>query len=189
MPERVRLLREASPYVLPTESPAELEQLKRAVREALNPPDSIGEIYADEFAYCVWLARRFQRASSQGVKKHFGDALFDILRELDACERDEAAELVDSWSRDEPTAKAEIRAILQKYGKSEYDVEAEAIRRCLNNLTAIEQLRTSSDLGRDKALTMFAFVQDKWAKNQRAAKGAVADHPVVGLAHSKRKAG
>jgi len=40
MPERVRL-REASPHVLPTESQTELEQLKRAVREALNPPTFI----------------------------------------------------------------------------------------------------------------------------------------------------
>src|SRR3954467_13179924 len=107
MIERVKLLREPSPHVLPTESPAELEQLTRAVRKTLKPKNIIEESYADEFAYTVWQAQRLRRASSQRVKKHLGDALYDLLCELNAGGRDKAAILVDQWSRDEPNTKGE----------------------------------------------------------------------------------
>src|SRR5437879_3119138 len=124
MVERIRLLKETSPYVLPTESLAELEQEREAVRRALKPQNKIAEICADDFAYENWLAKRIRRASTQRVKKHLPDALYDILCDLFLGDpvprnRGEIAGLVERWHRNDPSAKSEVSAILQNHGWGE----------------------------------------------------------------------
>src|SRR5437870_3226212 len=100
--DRIKLTRKPSPYVLPTESPVELEEDQRRIRTALSPQNFLAAIYADDFASNNWLARRFRRASTQRAKKQLPHALHEILIDLDAREPDEAAELVERWSRGEP---------------------------------------------------------------------------------------
>jgi hypothetical protein len=190
MVERIRLTQELSPYVLPTESLAEHEQEREAVRRALNPQNKIARIYADDFAYDNLMAKRFRRASLQRVKKHLPDALYDILCDLVRRNRDQITDLVDRWLRNDPNAKSEVSAILQNHGLGEHDVESEAVCRSLPDLGPLDQLLTSAVSRRDKALAMSALAEQIVAKqNQQTAKDTVANHQALRLAHPKRKAG
>jgi hypothetical protein len=195
MVERVRLTQKFSPYVLPTESLAEWEQEREAVRKDLKPQNKMAEIYADDFAYDNLMAKRFRRASSQRVKKHLPDALYDILCDLliggpVPHDRGEIADLVDRWRRNDLNAKSEVSAILQNHGSGEHDVESEALCRSLHDLGLLDQLLTSAVSQRDKALAMSALAEQIVAKqNQQTAKDAVANHQTLRLAHPKRKAG
>ena len=142
------------PDTLPTESSDEFQEERRAIRKALGPQNKIAEIYANDFATDTWLANRVRRAQSQTVKRKLPDALFDLLRELGELE---ATELTEGWLRRDPVATGRVNAILKIHGWGEQDIEDDAVRRSLAELSLGEQVVTSSVSRRDKALVMFAF--------------------------------
>jgi len=174
--DRVRLLPKSSPYVLPTEFLAELEDDRHGIRKALNPPNRIAAIYADELAQDHWLVKRLRRTMSQRVKSQLPQVLYDKLSELGEPDLGEcAADLVERWSRDDPNAETEVSAILKRHGLEKGDLEGEAIARSLKELGFIDQLLTSASSRRDKALAGFAFACEVAARaaNHAASRDAV----------------
>jgi hypothetical protein len=189
--DRIKIVRKPSPHLLPTESPVELEEDRRGIREALKPTNRIAEIYAEQFAHDNWLAKRYRRAQTQIVKGHLPDALYHVLCGLGVRERRDVIDLVERWSRGEPAAKGEVRAILHDHGLEEQDIEGEALRRSMSELGPTDELLTSAAARRDKALPMYAFANQLVAgqREEANAKAPVAKPRVVGLESPKRKAG
>ena len=123
------------------------------------------------------------------MNKYLPHALYDTLREFDAPEPGEVADVVERWSRGDPNAKNEVCAILRAHGLSEHDIECEALRRSLPDVLRIEQLLTSAVSRRDKSLAISAFANQIGAvQSQDNPKDAVANHRVVRLEDTKRKA-
>jgi len=174
--ERAALPRRA-PYVLPTESRAELEEERSEIAKAINPQNRIEQIYSDDFAYANWELERYRRAKSSMVKRALPEALYEILVDLNASEPREALALVEQWSRGEPDAR--VFAILGEHGLEEQDFAGEAVRRCLPDLLRTEQLISSAASRRDKALAGVAFVREVAAQQVRHANKTALEESAI----------
>jgi hypothetical protein len=95
-------------------------------------------------------------------------ALYELLSdELARLDPIEAVNLVNGWSRGDPTARSEVTALLKRCGLTEEDVSAHALLRVLPTVSAVESFRSLVSARRDKALAGIAFRRQMALQEQR----------------------
>jgi hypothetical protein len=182
--ERVKLSRPRtrSP-LLPTESVDEYERDRSRIENAIEPGDAIEQIYFEDFVHERLQMQRLQRWTSATLKTVLVEAVYAVLRDLNELETLDVELVVGQWPED-PVARATVLARLAKHGLDESAIEAEAFRRCLPDLSAIDQLLTSHASRRDKSLQFIAVHREiKARQRQLAAKSAVGNGGVPRLEH------
>jgi hypothetical protein len=156
--DRVKLKKTSSASLL-TESADRLETKRDKLRAVLDPKNRLEELYCDQSLHASQAIERLQRCAPAMINMAIPDALFGILERL-AVERDRAVTLVEQWINGDPTARSEVKTMLQSHGLDESAIEAEAFLKCLPKLNALTQLQTSQIAIRDKGLSGLVFSRE-----------------------------
>ena len=105
------------------------------------------------------------------LRESYCEALKDILeglfrRRQITCPGLRAEKLAQNWFT-EKDAKEEARNLLMEFELDEFDVDAEAVRRSLDDLERVDKLLMANEFRRDKALLSIAAFRSSLAKNLR----------------------
>ncbi|WP_407192917.1 hypothetical protein [Bradyrhizobium sp. STM 3566] len=138
----------------------------RQVKAALKPRDRIEEMYAEDLAHSDRQTTILQRATSHVIAARQRQALYNFLAEHHEANDADRVALVERWSRGDPKARAEVAAVLNEAGLSEFSLEAEAVLDSLPTLLVLEQLQASKVARRERALAGLAFYRRMQTQGQ-----------------------
>jgi hypothetical protein len=186
--ERVKFFRPRTQSpLLPTESVDEYERDRSRIENAIEPCDAIEQIYFEDFVHERLQMQRLQRWSTATLKTELVEAVYAVLRDLNELETLDVESVIEQWPTD-PAARAAVSDRLAKHGLDDSAIEAEAFRRCLPVLSAIDQSQTSRASRRDRSLQSLAYFREMKARQrQLAAKSAVGNGGVPRLEHRPTK--
>jgi hypothetical protein len=124
--------------ILITEVAQEFDEMLRKLEAELEPRGIIEEKSVERIAQAIWEIRRYERAKSTIVNVAYRDALRDLLSQV-GVDNEESGNLSERWFTD-AEAKSTVEDRLREVGLDENAIEAEALRRSLDNLQIIEKM-------------------------------------------------
>lgn len=188
--------------MLLTESRQEYKRMRRALRQDIDPHGAIERSYVADIAHLEWEIKRLRRAEVAMLNTAFRAALEKLLTQLmrrpDEEEwevDDKAAALAFDWFGNAETKKR-VTALLAGYGLDTTAIEAKVLQVCGTQLVAFEQLLTSAEARRTKAVRALAeyramlkrhLANTGAAENQRAAGDHTANGKILALGFRGKK--
>jgi hypothetical protein len=165
--------------VLMTESAVEFYALLQQTEQEIGPCGKLVKKMADNICSTSWEIARMNRAKTQFITSELRPALETVLIRLlatpgtsDSSVRDEAEALARGWFID-PETKKKVSEILARFELDEFDIEAEAIRRCLPDLEGLNRMLASLQTQLDKSIRTVCGYSDWLAERLREASERV----------------
>jgi hypothetical protein len=179
MVRRARIARpRITRYLLSTERDETWEADLARLRIAIDPRNSLEDIYADDFVACDVEQDRVRQAAAAAIERELSMVALDVLTGQCGILRGEAIALIQRWRRGESDAKAKLLDILHHHGRSERDLQAGAYIRALAILRECEQLTSSISSRRDRLVAALEFVREAKVRRQREVVTQVMDRAV-----------
>lgn len=143
----------SKPLLLITESEKDFASLSAALEQEIKPLGIVERMYVAEIAYLVWEILRLRRCKVAMINSSFQDALEHLLNNLmgyvEADSPEERAALVSDWFA-EPHAKGKLAELLGQWHLDESAIEAEAYRRCAENLEWFDRSLALAEVRREQ---------------------------------------
>jgi hypothetical protein len=190
--QNVDMLRSVAPLLI-TESVDEFASLRKGLKSEIKPEGVIEQIYVDDFATLIWEILRLRRYKTLIINNSRLAALQGILKQL-LCDRDydnsyekdiDAEDLARSWF-DDKKAQTRVAKLLRQFQMDEGAIEAEAFRRCAEDLEQLDRMLTALEFRRDKALRCIAEYRQILSKQLRQAGDRILDNDDVPRLVAKR---
>ena len=146
-----------SPILLSSESQDKFNAGWEAVHQWVSPRDMLESMKAADLSYGEWEARRLHRSKDLIIKISIHDALISLLEHLGVYDRSRA--LAKAWFTNKRVRK-KVLALLGQFGLDESAIDAEALRRAMPDLEAIDRRLAELEARRDKIV--------RWLEDYRA---------------------
>lgn len=136
------------PALLPGENRETLEGIAQSLREHIQPRDPLEEIYFDDLLEAQWNKLRYRSAKSnllrssayRGVEKLVTPLVDTTQLSLDAATLENPADpLVRLWNKGDPSAREEVRELLERAGHDEGAILAQTVFVLIEEMKKIEK--------------------------------------------------
>jgi hypothetical protein len=165
--------------LLMTESLYEFNALLEQTEQEMGPSRSLVKMMVNNICCISWEIRRMNRFKTSFITSELRPALETVLIRLlatpgrsDSSVRDEAEALARGWFI-EPETKKKVSEILARFELDEFNIEAEAIRRCLPDLEGLNRMLASLQTQLDKSISTVCGYSDWLAERLREASERV----------------
>jgi hypothetical protein len=175
------------PPVLVTESPDEQAKLYTDLRTETMALGTIDMMYVGSLVSIYLDIARYERAKVSLINSTFRQVLQEIMRrpvgateqQLSDCVPERKLEaLTYEGSTDERT-RLEASEKLSQLQLNEFDIEAEAIRRCSEDLERFDRRVESLELRRTRVLRMMVECREAWGRQLEKSTGQVMDGKIA----------
>ncbi len=151
------------------------------LEQELQPRGIIERTYVQDVAYLIWDILRLRRSKTAIINTALLAALRGILEQLqkrstvrNPSQSKQFEDLAHGWF-DNEKAKAQVASLLLKFGLDEGAIEAEAFRRCAEDLERLDRMLTFAEARRDKALRGIADYRQAFSRRVRQATSRIID--------------
>jgi hypothetical protein len=172
--------------LLINESADEFASLRKGLKSELKPEGAIEQIYVDDFATLVWEILRLRRYKAVIVDNSRLAALRGILEHLlhrldheQAYDHEQAADALARRWFDSKKAKTRVAKLLAQFQMDEGAIDAEAFRRCAEDVERLDRMLTALEFRRDKTLRFVADYRQLLSKQLRQAGDRILEHDEV----------
>lgn len=169
------------PTFLPDEAAANYDALYEEIRRAAGPSDGLEEIWVRDVVDEVWQLMRWKRLRIGFVHERLSILLREELQEAGVGEA-ERNRLLRGWSQGDAYALGAIRDHLSKVGYNLDMLEELAFAQCGRTLRCLDQMITSAESRRDKALRAIGRHRESLGQRLRAATKTIDDADLSGSA-------
>lgn len=170
-----------SPYLLTTESQDEFASLCEELEQELQPRGVIERMYVQDVAYLIWDILRLRRSKTTIINTALLAALRGILKQLQKrsavripSQSKQFEDLAHGWF-DNEKSKAQVASLLLKFGLDESAIEAEAFRRCVEDIERLDRMLTFAEARRDRALRGIADYRQSFSRRVQQATNRILD--------------
>ena len=145
--------------LLRSESPTEFLALRTRLNLTVKPQDAIEEVLFDDFVAVVWEMKRICGFKASTIQNAYPRALRHVLEQLlfttgVVPPQPKARLLAQGWFKNDPTAKEQVAAMLDRFDLDESAVEAEAMKLTLDQQQYYDRSLAMASTRRDKVLRM-----------------------------------
>jgi len=172
--------------LLINESADEFASLRKGLKSEIKPEGAIEQIYVDDFATLVWEILRLRRYKAVIVDNSRLAALRGILEHLlhrldheQAYDHEQAADALARRWFDSKKAKTRVAKLLAQFQMDEGAIDAEAFRRCAEDVERLDRMLTALEFRRDKTLRFVADYRQLLSKQLRQAGDRILEHDEV----------
>lgn len=170
--------------LLITESEDEFDRLREAFDQELKPQGVVEQMYVADIAQLTWEIIRLRRCKAGIINVASLQALEELLTQLlwvpgDWVE-DKAKRLARMWFLDQADKK-QVKQLLKNFQLDETAIEAEAVRRTIDQLEQIERLLASSESRRNKALRRIAEYRGSLGRQLQDSSDRIIEGKVLSL--------
>lgn len=166
---------------MPGEASADYNALYEQIRRAAAPCDGLEEIWVRDVVDEVWQCIRLKRMRAGFLRDQTSNLLTRLLKEAGVGEA-ERNRIVEGLSRDDVSANVAIYIHLSKSGDNLDTVAELASARCRSTLRCLDQMITSAESRRDKALRAIGRHRECLGQRLRAATKTIDDAELSGSA-------
>lgn len=166
---------------MPGEASADYNALYEQIRHAAAPCDGLEEIWARDVVDEVWQCIRLKRMRASFLQAQTSNLLTRLLKEAGVSEA-ERNRIVEELSRGRVHAIGTIHVHLSKSGDNLDTVVELASAQCRSTLRCLDQMITSAESRRDKALRAIGRHRESLGQRLRAATKTIDDAELSGSA-------
>jgi len=138
--------------LLVSDSQREFNLLQAAVQQKFAPRDFLEHLWVDELICCEWEMLQLRRFKKEIITSGRVPALQNLLGVISEGSHHKATEDLAHRYFTNKEARRKVEKLLHCYGLTKHSIDAEAFRRSLADLTAINQRLGELASRRDKIL-------------------------------------
>lgn len=153
------------PPLLDCEDAAAYHELEKKIYDAINPQDTIEELWARDVADLFWESLRLRRLKVKLIGGSKRDGLNRLYFRLTG--RWISPLILEGWVNRDDEARAEVLAFLDEVGLDEEAITAQSIRDEIKTLESVERLIMQRDACRNAALRELERRRDTRARRLR----------------------